>query len=30
VPAWWPEAAAYAIGSVAMFWVFERVAAFGG
>jgi hypothetical protein len=28
VPAWWPQAAAYAIGSVATFWVFERVAAF--
>jgi len=28
VPHWWPQAAAYAIGSVAMFWVFERVAAF--
>ncbi|MEQ1802666.1 MAG: HupE/UreJ family protein [Gammaproteobacteria bacterium] len=28
VPAWWPRAAAYAIGSVATFWVFERVAAF--
>jgi len=29
VPGWWPQAAAYAIGSVATFWVFERVAAFG-
>lgn len=28
VPAWWPQATAYAIGSVAVFWVFERVAAF--
>ncbi len=28
LPAWWPQAAAYVIGSVAMFWVFERVAAF--
>ena len=28
VPGWWPQAAAYAIGSVATFWVFERVAAF--
>jgi hydrogenase/urease accessory protein HupE len=28
VPAWWPQVTAYAIGSVAMFWVFERVAAF--
>ncbi len=28
VPAWWPQAAAYAIGSIATFWVFERVAAF--
>lgn len=28
VPAWWPQAAAYAIGSVAMFWVIERVGSF--
>jgi hydrogenase/urease accessory protein HupE len=28
VPGWWPRAAAYAIGSVATFWVFERVVAF--
>jgi hypothetical protein len=27
-PAWWPQAAAYGIGTVAMFWVIERVAAF--
>ena len=28
VPAWWAAAAAYGIGSVAVFWVIERVAAF--
>lgn len=28
VPGWWREAAAYGIGSVAMFWVFERVTSF--
>lgn len=28
VPRWLPEAAAYGIGSVAMFWVYERIAAF--
>lgn len=28
VPAWWPQAVAYGIGSLAMSWVFERVAAF--
>lgn len=28
VPAWWPRAAAYGIGSVATFWVFERIAGF--
>ncbi len=28
VPAWWPRAAAYCIGTVAMFWMFERLAAF--
>jgi hydrogenase/urease accessory protein HupE len=28
VPRWWALAAAYGIGSVAMFWVIERVAAF--
>jgi hydrogenase/urease accessory protein HupE len=28
VPGWWPRAAAYGIGSVAVFWVIERVAAF--
>ena len=27
-PSWWPSALAYGIGSVAMFWVIERVAAF--
>jgi hydrogenase/urease accessory protein HupE len=28
VPAWWPEAMAYGIGTVALFWVLQRVAAF--
>ena len=28
ISSWWPEAAAYGIGSVAMFWILERVAAF--
>ena len=28
VPAWWARAVAYGIGSVAVFWVIERVAAF--
>jgi hydrogenase/urease accessory protein HupE len=28
VPAWWPQVAAYGIGSVAVVWVLERLAAF--
>lgn len=28
IPRWWPEAAAYGIGSIAMFWVYERLASF--
>jgi len=28
VPSWWARAAAYAIGSVSVFWVIQRVAAF--
>jgi hypothetical protein len=27
-PAWWPRAVAYGIGTVASFWVIERVLAF--
>ncbi|MCK6370077.1 MAG: HupE/UreJ family protein [Gammaproteobacteria bacterium] len=28
LPAWWPQAAAYGIGTIAMFWVWERIAGF--
>lgn len=28
LPAWWAQASAYGIGTMAMFWVYERVAAF--